>query len=68
MTANRIYRKQMDFSYVLGELERGRGTQFDPTFVDLLLKLINDGTIDLTLDGEIQDWLNGREFIVLVAV
>ena len=47
MTANRIYRKQMDFSYVLGELEKGRGTQFDPTFVDLLLKLINDGTIDL---------------------
>ena len=27
----------------------------------------DDGTIDLTLSGEIQDWLNGREFIVLVA-
>ena len=27
----------------------------------------DDGSIDLTLDGEIQDWLNGREFIVLVA-
>ena len=47
MTANRIYRKQMDFSYVLGELERGRGTQFDPQFVDILLKLIRDGVIDL---------------------
>ena len=47
MTANRIYRKQMDFSYVLGEMERGRGTQFDPQFVDILLKLIRDGTIDL---------------------
>ena len=47
MTANRIYRKQMDFSYVLGELERGRGTQFDPRFVDSLLKLIRNGTIDL---------------------
>ena len=47
MTANRVYRKQMDFSYVLGELERGRGTQFDPVFVDILLKLINDGVIDL---------------------
>ena len=47
MTANRVYRKQMDFSYVLGELEKGRGTQFDPQFVDILLKLINDGTIDL---------------------
>ena len=47
MTANRIYRQQMDFSYVLGEMEKGRGTQFDPRFVDILLKLINDGVIDL---------------------
>ena len=47
MTANRIYRKQMDFSYVLGEMEKGRGTQFDPQFVDILLKLIRDGTINL---------------------
>ena len=47
MTANRIYRQQMDFSYVLGEMQRCRGTQFDPKFVDILLKLINDGTINL---------------------
>ena len=47
MTANRVYRKQMDFSYVLGEMEKGRGTQFDPQFVDILLKLIRDGTINL---------------------
>ena len=37
----------MDFGYVLGELERGKGTQFDPKFVDILLGLIHDGTIDL---------------------
>jgi energy-coupling factor transport system substrate-specific component len=47
MTANRVYRKQMDFSYVLGELEKGRGTQFDPQYVDKLLELIHEGTIDL---------------------
>ena len=47
MTANRVYRKQMDFGYVLGELEKGRGTQFDAQFVDILLKLIRDGVIDL---------------------
>jgi len=28
----------------------------------------NDGSIDLILTGEIQDWLNGREFIALFAV
>ncbi len=47
MTANRVYRKQMDFGYVLGEMERGRGTQFDPQVDDILLKLLKDGTIDL---------------------
>ena len=47
MTANRVYRKQMDFGYVLGELEKGRGAQFDAQFVDILLKLIREGTIDL---------------------
>ena len=47
MTANRVYRKQMDFGYVLNEMKKGRGSQFDPQFTDILLKLIDDGTIDL---------------------
>ncbi|MCR5297267.1 MAG: HD domain-containing protein, partial [Clostridiales bacterium] len=47
MTANRVYRKQMDFGYVLGELEKGRGTQFAPEFVDILLELIRTNEIDL---------------------
>ena len=32
---------------MLGEMERGRGTQFDPEADDILLKLLRDGTIDL---------------------
>jgi len=32
---------------VLNELEKGRGTQFDATFVDILLRLIREGVIDL---------------------
>ena len=47
MTANRVYRKQMDFGYVMNEMRNGRGTQFDPQIVDILLKLIDDGKIDL---------------------
>ncbi len=47
MTANRVYRKQMDFGYVLNELEKGKGKQFDPQFVDVLLRLIREGDIDL---------------------
>ncbi len=47
MTANRVYRKQMDLDYVLGEMRKGRGTQFDPQFVDILLQLIEEGEIDV---------------------
>ena len=47
MTANRVYRKQMDFGYVLEEMRKNRGTQFDPQMVDILLRLIDEGKIDL---------------------
>lgn len=45
MTSNRVYREKQDMSYVLGELKKGRGTQFDPRFVDIFLKLIEEGII-----------------------
>jgi energy-coupling factor transport system substrate-specific component len=49
MTANRIYRNQMDIDYVLDELRKGRGTQFDPRVVDIFLAILEEGTIDLNL-------------------
>lgn len=48
MTANRVYRKKLDFDFVLGELKKGRGTQFDPKLVDIMLSLIEEGVIDVT--------------------
>ena len=47
MTANRVYRKKLDLDYVLSELKKGSGTQFDPKLVDIMLELINNGTIDV---------------------
>ena len=47
MTANRVYRKKLDLVFVFEELKKGRGTQFDPKLVDILLELISDGTIDV---------------------
>ena len=61
MTANRVYRKQMDFGYVLGELEKGRGTQFAPEFVDILLELIRTNEIDLNELYGIKKEDNGAE-------
>ncbi|MBQ4379401.1 MAG: HD domain-containing protein [Treponema sp.] len=47
MTANRVYRKQLDFNYVLEELKRCRGTQFDPKIADIMLRLVSEGKIDV---------------------
>jgi energy-coupling factor transport system substrate-specific component len=47
MTANRVYRKRLDIDYVIGELHSGRGTQFDPKLVDIMLGLIESGEIDV---------------------
>lgn len=40
MNTNRAYRMRCDPSYILDELRRGRGTQFDPEIVDALLRCI----------------------------
>lgn len=47
MTVNRVYRKQLDMTYVIQELKNGRGTQFDPGLVDVMLGLIDNGKIDI---------------------
>ena len=44
MTANRVYRKKLDMDFVLGELKKGRGTQFDPQLTDIMLHLIGNRT------------------------
>ncbi len=47
MTSNRIYRNHMDTDYVMNEMKRGRGTQFDPDALDAFLRLIDRKVIDL---------------------
>ncbi len=47
MTSNRVYRNHMDTDYVMNEMKRGRGTQFDPNALDAFLRLVDKGVIDL---------------------
>lgn len=47
MTANRVYRKKLSFDYVMEEMRKGRGAQFDPKMVDILFDLIKKGKIDV---------------------
>lgn len=42
MTSNRIYRKIMPQEKVRAEIERGKGTQFDPDIADIMLRMIDE--------------------------
>ncbi len=42
MTSNRSYRKALPQDVVRGEIEKGRGTQFDPEIADIMLQMINE--------------------------
>lgn len=56
MTANRVYRHKLDFNIVIEELKNGKGTQFDPILVDIMLYLIETGEIsEEELYNELQD-------------
>ena len=73
MTSNRVYRNQMDTDYVMNEMKRGRGTQFDPEALDAFLRLVDKGIINLdeiyaqksaeiqSADREAQEELKRRE-------
>lgn len=42
MRYRRIYRGECDPDYILGELNKGRGTQFDPELLDVFLEVIEE--------------------------
>ena len=42
MTSRRTYRNSMDLDFVKSELERCKGTQFDPTCADVFLDILNN--------------------------
>lgn len=49
MTANRVYRKALDMEQVVAELKRCSGTQFDPGLVEIMLELIEAGTLNAAI-------------------
>lgn len=48
MTSNRVYRKKLSNDIVLQELEKGKGTQFDPNIANIFIDILkrNQGSIE----------------------
>ncbi len=42
MTSNRSYREALPKAVVRGEIEKGKGTQFDPHIADIMLQMIDE--------------------------
>ncbi|MBR1486278.1 MAG: hypothetical protein IJ597_03385, partial [Synergistaceae bacterium] len=42
MTSRRSYRDVLPQDVVRAEIEKGKGTQFDPIFADIMLKMIDE--------------------------
>ena len=46
MTSNRVYRRRLSDDIVKQELEKGKGSQWDPDLVDIFLELIEEGALE----------------------
>ena len=42
MTSARAYRPDMGKEWAIGELEKGKGTQFDPRLVDVFIEILRE--------------------------
>ena len=40
MTSHRSYRQALDFGCTMNEIERCKGTQFDPAIADIFLEIL----------------------------
>lgn len=47
MRSKRIYRDSLSLDVIRQELVKGRGTQFDPDFVDVFIQLLDAGELEL---------------------
>lgn len=46
MTSNRVYRRRLNDDVVMQELQKGKGSQWDPELVDIFVDLIKEGALE----------------------
>ncbi len=60
MTSDRQYRRSLGFRHAVEELERGRGTQFDPGIADAFLSMLRDPAVWSRMEGELEQLSSGQ--------
>jgi len=60
MTTDRVYRAALPIEEAVAELRRNSGTQFDPSMVDALVEVVQEGEPAVTGSDEIRAILSGR--------
>lgn len=58
MTSNRPYRKGLSPEIAVAELEKGKGTQFDPEIVDAMVRAYRAGRVDAIFQNYAKDDLS----------
>ena len=46
MNSNRVYRNKLTREDIINEIEKNKGTQFDPKIADIFLKILKSGKLD----------------------
>lgn len=52
MTSNRVYRKRLDLDYVVEELKRCSGSQFDPDIANVLIRMLEEKRLKPSVDNQ----------------
>ena len=52
MTSNRVYRKRLDLDYVVEELKRCSGSQFDPDIANVLIRMLEEKRLKSSVDNQ----------------
>ncbi len=47
MNSNRVYRQKRTSDYIIEELTKNKGTQFDPKIAEIMLQLIKEGKVNV---------------------
>ena len=61
MSSKRVYRDVMPKEVVRGEMLKGKGTQFDPKYLDVFLRLFDEGKFDLAQEDEREKVIISKE-------